>query len=282
MHWRCRPSRVRSVRRDLNKNMDERMSSTFSRAPAAKPSVQLDPSAQQSPPTKYRAHTQQDDELLRSLRDGCALAFATLRDRYSHRLFKQIAAITRNREDAEDALQETFLQAFRRIHTFEGRSHIATWLTRIAINTALMKVRKRRSLAEISLDQTLDPEQEPVVCDIPDQTPGPDQIFEKQEQLKQLKDAVGRLRPNLRTAVNLWSTNDCSIVETARNLGVSTSAAKTRVSRARRQLRTLLRTDAAECSPAISSRLKSTQTKRQGARRMHDPAGSAAGDTSHP
>lgn len=203
-----------------------------------------------------RAMPGRDQELLRSLRDGSASAFETLQNLYSHRLFKQIVAITRNHEDAEDSLQETFLQVFRRLHTFEGRSHIATWLTRIAINTALMKVRKRRSLAEIPLERTSDADEEPVVYDLPDSTLGPEQIYEQQEQLKRLKDAVKHLGPTLRVAVNVWLTTDCSIDQTAQSLGLSVSAVKTRVSRARRQLRDSLQPDNVTIRSTIPDRRK--------------------------
>ena len=156
-----------------------------------------------------------DEELLRSLRAGAPSSFEVLQRQYSRRLFKQIIAITQNREDAEDALQDTFLQAFRHIHSFEGRSRITTWLTKIAINTALMKVRKRRSRAEVSFERPPGLEEDSSMFDLEDLSLSPEQEYIHSERLKHVVDAVEKLNPILRVAVIAWFTTDCSMHEAA-------------------------------------------------------------------
>ena len=93
-----------------------------------------------------------DLELVAAVRAGSNAAFEELESRYSHRLYRRIQSITRNHEDAQDALQETFLRAYLALDSFEGRSQFGSWLTRIAINSALMVLRKRRSRAEVSFE----------------------------------------------------------------------------------------------------------------------------------
>ena len=96
-----------------------------------------------------------DLELVAAARIGSSAAFQELQSRYSRRLYRRIQSITRNHEDAEDALQETFLRAYLALDSFEGRSQFASWLTRIAINSALMVLRVRRRRAEVSLEPDL-------------------------------------------------------------------------------------------------------------------------------
>src|SRR5580658_5431217 len=93
-----------------------------------------------------------DLELVTAARAGSSAAFEELQSRYSRRLYRRIQSITRNHEDAEDALQETFLRAYLALDSFEGRSQFASWLTRIAINSALMVLRRRRRRAEVSFE----------------------------------------------------------------------------------------------------------------------------------
>jgi RNA polymerase sigma-70 factor (ECF subfamily) len=93
-----------------------------------------------------------DQLLVQAVRLGSASAFSELHALYERRVYRTIRSITQNKEDAEDATQETFLSAFRAIGAFEGRSHFSAWLTRIAINSALMVLRKRRRSPELSLE----------------------------------------------------------------------------------------------------------------------------------
>jgi RNA polymerase sigma-70 factor (ECF subfamily) len=156
---------------------------------------------------------------------------------YSRRLFRQIIAVTGDVEDAEDALQETFFQAFRAVHSFEGRSHIATWLTRIAINAALMKVRKRRSRSEVSFEWPAVSEEDTTTFDLRDPSPNPEQLHEEQQRRDLLAHAIERLDPTLRSTVTLWVSQDGSMAELATVMDVSLGTVKTRMSRARKKLR---------------------------------------------
>ena len=178
-----------------------------------------------------------DDEFVRLLQTGSSSAFERLHRLYSRRLFQQIIAITRNEEDAEDALQDTFLQAFRAVRSFEGRSHIATWLTRIAINAALMKVRKRRSRSEVPFEWPSESEEYSSILNLRDPSPNPEQIHEERQRRNQLADAIERLEPTLRSTVSLWVSRDCSMAEVANVLDVSLCTIKTRMYRARKKLR---------------------------------------------
>ena len=189
------------------------------------------------PTGKTHSSIQIDEDFVRSLQDGSNSAYEKLHRLYSRRLFKQIMAITRNEEDAEDALQDTFLQAFRAIHSFEGRSQITTWLTRIAINAALMKVRKRRSRAELPFEWPSELDEEPSIYEARDPSPNPEQACEQRQRRNQLTDAIENLEPTLRSAISLWVSWDGSLKDAANALDVSVSTIKTRVHRARQKLR---------------------------------------------
>ena len=199
------------------------------------------PDAKSSPPeggiADYQHFGRSDEEFVRLLQDGSSSAFEKLERLYSRRLFKQIVAITKNHEDAEDALQDTFLKAFLSLRSFEGRSHIATWLMRIAINMALMKVRKRRSLDELSFEGPSQSEQDSLTYNLRSSALNPEELYEQQQRSSYLIDAIQLLKPTLRTTVNVWIAEDCSLKEVAKILNVSTVAIKTRVHRARRRFR---------------------------------------------
>jgi RNA polymerase sigma-70 factor (ECF subfamily) len=146
---------------------------------------------------------------------------------------KQVSCVTRriirNREDAEDAAQECFLNAFVHLKDFDGRSQFATWLTRIAINAALMKRRKNRGAREVPIDEP-NPSSEPVAqrefrCDAPD----PEESCCLRERKRIVKSAISVLRPRARNVVELIHLQEHSIRETAQILGISTGAVKTRM-----------------------------------------------------
>jgi RNA polymerase sigma-70 factor, ECF subfamily len=121
-----------------------------------------------------------DQHLVVAARSGCRTAFSELCYLHSRRVYRTIFNITKNAQDAEDALQESFLRAFLALETFEGRASFYTWLTRIAINSALAMLRKRRCRQENSLDSTSRQEDEGGLEDFRDLAPDPEQIFGKQ------------------------------------------------------------------------------------------------------
>jgi RNA polymerase sigma-70 factor, ECF subfamily len=177
------------------------------------------------------------EDLVQSAQAGSHDAFGLLKRRYAGRMFKQIISITRHHEDAEDALQDALCKAYVALPLFERRCHIYTWLSRIAINCALMKVRKRKGLREISLnDQDPADDQEPL-RDLPDPKWSPEEICGAEEWLRHITTASRKLDPISRRVLMMRANNDSTLEEIADVLNVSVSAAKARLYRARHSLR---------------------------------------------
>lgn len=187
-----------------------------------------------------------DSVLVAEARAGSNAAFEELQRRYSHRLYRRIQSITRNREDSEDALQETFLRAYSALASFEGRSLFSSWLTRIAINSALMVLRKRRRRAEVSYEPLSESGELTVPLDVPDTALNPEQAYDLRQRFDCAVRAVGTLKNNLRTPMTTWIEQECSLKEVARTLDLSLATVKARLFRARKQLR---------CSTAIKRRI---------------------------
>ena len=178
------------------------------------------------------------DDTVLAAQAGSPAAFAELYSIYSRRLFQTILSITRNPHDAEDALQETFLRAHLAIHTFEGKSQIYTWLTRIAVNTALMALRKQRVRPEVLFRPRPDDRCESYTFEVKDSALNPEELCVlHQRELKTLR-ALHRLRPYLREPIRMQIVLGWSISEISRELNVSEAAVKSRLYRARQQLST--------------------------------------------
>lgn len=174
---------------------------------------------------------------LEKLRSGDRLEFSHMVDAYSSRLYRLALKMLGNQQDAEDVLQETFLKAFRHLSGFDGRSSISTWLYRIAVNEALMMMRKKQ-LPTISLDEPVEGEEgETEPLQIVDWCCIPEHELMSSEARLQLDQAVQKLPPNLRMAFILRDIEDLSTQEAADVLGLSENALKTRLSRARLRLR---------------------------------------------
>src|SRR6202167_5799471 len=118
----------------------------------------------------------QSKNLVAAARSGSSAAFAELREIYARRVYRRLLAMTKNREDAEDALQDTFLRAYMALHTFEERSSFYTWVTRIAINSALMILRRRRMRPEVSFDTPTEREETISAFEFKDTGPSPEHI----------------------------------------------------------------------------------------------------------
>lgn len=181
-----------------------------------------------------------DEMLVTAARSGEHYAFSELWNRHSKRAFNTMYRITRNRQDAEDAVQEAFLKAFVHLNNFDGRSTFSTWLTRIAINSALMILRKRRTHPETSMDWSADGEgwQQ---WEIADQRVNTEENYVSEDSARHLKRAIHRLRPALRTIVEIQQLHDGSVKEMAGIAGISVAATKSRLLRARTALRRSLR-----------------------------------------
>jgi RNA polymerase sigma factor (sigma-70 family) len=166
-----------------------------------------------------------------------AAAFEQLYEQSAPRVLKTLNRITRNREDAEDALQEAFMNAFVHAKDFDGRSSFTTWFTRIAINSALMILRKKRTHPEHPIDDGSNIDVTEKHWVIPDRAANPERLYAQQERETILKAAVGDLRPTIRKAVEIGQLQDRSMRETADALGISVAAAKARLFHARAALR---------------------------------------------
>jgi RNA polymerase sigma-70 factor, ECF subfamily len=182
-----------------------------------------------------RAITPHDD-VVPAAQAGSPTAFAELHAIYSERLYRAIIAITKSPEDAEDVLQETFLRAYLGIHTFEGRSSVYSWLTRIAVNSALMMLRKRRSRPEILFDPQPDALTETICFEPKDPAPSPEQDCCARQRLARLSHAIRNLSEHLREPIRMQMADGSSVKEIGRALNISEGAVKARLYRARLRL----------------------------------------------
>jgi RNA polymerase sigma factor (sigma-70 family) len=176
-------------------------------------------------------------ELVAAAKSGHHASFGELYARHSKRIYRATLRITKNHEDAEDAAQESFLSAMVHLSSFDGRSSFSTWLTRIAINSALMKLRKGRACPEISRDEPPDDREDFAPFEPVDPYPNPEQQFAERQREGIVAGAVGKLRPALRQVIEMRRLREFSMKETAQTLRISIPAAKSRLYHARVALR---------------------------------------------
>jgi RNA polymerase sigma-70 factor, ECF subfamily len=179
-----------------------------------------------------------DDEsaLVSAAKSGDTQAFETLVSRYERKIFRLTQNITQNREDAEDAMQEAFLKAYEHLGNFQGNSRFYTWLVRIAVNQALMKLRRRRNNM-ISLDEEIDTGEDTMPREVEDWGPSPEERYQQSELGEILSNVIGELDPSFRIVFQLRDIEQLSTEETADALGLSIPAVKSRLLRARLKLR---------------------------------------------
>jgi RNA polymerase sigma-70 factor, ECF subfamily len=170
---------------------------------------------------------------------GDAWAFETLVRRYSHRLLRVAHRVTRSLEDAQEAVQETFLKAFQKLCQFKGNSKFSSWLIRITLNESFLILRRRRTSTplEIVLESK---DLWSLPLQISDWRPNPEQLFGEAELQQFLRSALSRLRPILRAVFVLREIEGYSIAETAEILNLTSNVVKVRHHRARLQLRETL------------------------------------------
>jgi len=178
-----------------------------------------------------------ESALVAKAREGDTAAYNELINRYSPKIYRLAKHITQHDEDAEDVLQETFLKAFEHLVDFQGQSKFYTWIVRIAVNESLMKLRKRKSDRTVPLDEPLDTGEDTVVREIAVWDEDPEQKYSREELGQILDEAVQTLRPVFRTVFVLRDIEELSTEETAEALGISVPAVKSRLLRARLQLR---------------------------------------------
>jgi RNA polymerase sigma-70 factor, ECF subfamily len=185
--------------------------------------------------------TEMSDEMLVSMaKSGDANAFVELSKRHAGKVFQAAYRITRNRQDAEDALQDSFLKAFVHVKDFQERSSFSTWLTRIAINSALMMLRKKRNGFEISIDSADRHAGNFEAWELRSPIEDPESRYVRRERERALREAIVRLPQVFRDVVELRQAREYSAREIAQALSISVPAVKSRLSRAKSALRTSL------------------------------------------
>lgn len=177
-----------------------------------------------------------EEKLILAGQRGDEKAVEALFRRYQRPLFQTALRVLGNTEDAEDALQDGLLSAYRNLGRFEGRSQFSTWLTRIVINAALMRRRSAKARPALSLDETPREEELPASERFADDGPNPEQVFASTEIREMISENLDELSPLLRTAFVLREVQGYSTGEAAKKLGVTENTLKARLWRARHQL----------------------------------------------
>ncbi|HYE25716.1 MAG TPA: sigma-70 family RNA polymerase sigma factor [Clostridia bacterium] len=175
--------------------------------------------------------------LVQAAKNGDVTAFEDLVRRYDRNVFRIAQHITQNREDAEDVVQDAFLKAYQNLGQFQGQSKFYTWLVRIAVNEALMRLRRRRPERMVSLDEDVKTEEDSMPREVADWAPNPEQLYTQAELKDILSKTIQGLPPSFRTVFVLRDVEGLSTEETANALDLSVPAVKSRLLRARLQLR---------------------------------------------
>jgi RNA polymerase sigma-70 factor (ECF subfamily) len=182
-----------------------------------------------------------DATLVADAESGSNQAFEVLVRRHRTRILRVAWRFTRNREDAEDIVQESLQKAFVHLRQFEGNSSFSTWLTRIAINQGLMWLRKKRASPEVPIEVSGMIDETAVPLDFPDLGPNPEDRCFQRERERMLSMALNELTSGMRKAIELRELGELSTEETARVMGLSVQAVKGRTFHARRKLREILK-----------------------------------------
>jgi RNA polymerase sigma factor (sigma-70 family) len=181
-------------------------------------------------------HTMSDEGLIAAAQSGQEWAFVELCRRSAKRAFSTIYSVTKNREDAEDALQDSMLRAFQHLRQFDGRSSFATWFTRIGINSALMILRRKRIRPETPMDVTAE-EESWRHWQISGYATDPEKHYAARERSRHLKLAICQLPGSLRAVIEQGQMKGHSTKQIADRMGISVPATKSRLARARVALR---------------------------------------------
>src|SRR5258707_3442053 len=174
--------------------------------------------------------------LVQAAKKGDLEAFSELVRRYDRNIFRIAQHITHNEEDAQDVVQDAFIKAYQNLEQFQGNSKFYTWLVRIAVNEALMKLRRRKTSKTVSLDEDVETEEGSMPREVADWGPNPEQLYGQSELGDILQKTIQGLPPGFRTVFVLRDVEGLSTEETAEMLGLSIPAVKSRLLRARLQL----------------------------------------------
>jgi RNA polymerase sigma-70 factor (ECF subfamily) len=181
-----------------------------------------------------------DMDLVHASKNGDAAAFEQLVKRYDGKLLRIAQSVTHNREDSQDAVQEAFLKAYQHLAEFREACQFSTWLIRITVNQALMKLRKQRGVREMSLDEDFEEEGDNLPREVTDWAPNPEQLCWASELRDILFKALEQVRPISRTVFILRDVEGLTTDQTALVLNMSHTAVKARLWRVRLQLREAL------------------------------------------
>ena len=181
-----------------------------------------------------------DLDLVHATLNGDVSAFEQLVGRYDRKLLRIAQHVTHNQDDSQDAVQEAFLKAFQHLGEFREDSQFSTWLIRITLNQALMKLRRRCTTKEVSLDEDFQTDGDMLPREVADWAPNPEELYRASELRDILIKALEELRPILRTVFVLRDIEGLSIGQTAEVLDLSLGSVNARLRRARLQLRELL------------------------------------------
>jgi RNA polymerase sigma-70 factor, ECF subfamily len=187
--------------------------------------------------TQQTTVVKDDLALVAEAKAGSYEAFEELVNRYENKIYRLGVNITGNSEDAEDVLQEAFLKAFTHLGEFREDSRFYTWLVRIAVNEALMKLRKLRSSRTVPLEDEIGEDGDPIPRELADWKPNPEQIYVQEEIESILREAAQKLPASYRTVFLLRDVEDLSTAEAASVLGLTEGTVKARLFRARLMLR---------------------------------------------
>ena len=182
-----------------------------------------------------------DMTLVAAAESGRNQAFEVLVGRYHGRMLRVVLRFTRNRADAEDVVQQSFQKAFVQLRQFHGDSSFSTWMTRIAINEALMLLRRKRARPEVTIDELRPADETARPLDFPDPGLSPEESCLRRERKRMLFAAMNELTPGVGTAIRLRELEELSTEETARRMGLSVGAVKARVFHGRKRLRERLK-----------------------------------------
>ena len=181
-----------------------------------------------------------DERLVTLAQDGSDEAFTELTRRNYSASLKLAQSILRDRQEAEDEVQNAYWKAYQRIEQFHHDAKFTTWMTRIVVNQCLMRLRQRRRVNFVYLDESLAAEERRVM-ELPDTGQTPEQSLAKAEIEDLLKEEIRRIPPMLRSALVLREIQELPMPEVAARLGISVAAAKSRLLRARAELRERLK-----------------------------------------
>ncbi|HXE30386.1 MAG TPA: sigma-70 family RNA polymerase sigma factor [Terriglobales bacterium] len=195
--------------------------------------------ARPDPPLSAPPVPEDERELVSKAQAGDRAAFEILVQRYERRIYRLALRMMGNQPDAEDVLQETFIKVYSKLHQFQQQSRLYTWIVRIAVNQALMKLRQRRGNT-VSLDEEVASEEGHLPREVADWHPDPEQQYQSAELADILQRSLEALPLPYKLVFQLRDVEELSTEETAEALGLTESAVKSRLLRARLQLRARL------------------------------------------